>query len=91
MAEENRRTTKAGKEKWTARHAEMWKFLKFLFAGTVSSAVELLAHLLLLNVILTGVSGEVHSRIFEFLHMSDQRIILAYMISTAIGYAIALS
>ncbi len=33
MAEENRRTTKAGKEKWTARHAEMWKFLKFLFAG----------------------------------------------------------
>ena len=89
MDAENRGTTKAGKKKWTARHAEMWKFLKFLFAGTVSSAVELLAHLLLLNVILAGVSGEVHSRIFEFLHMSDQRIILAYMISTVIGYAIA--
>lgn len=74
---------------WRARHAEMWKFLKFLFAGTVSSAVELAAHLLLLEVILAGVSGEVHNPVFAFLHMSDRRVILAYMISTAIGYAIA--
>ena len=51
--------------------------------------MELLVHLFLLNVALAGVSGEVHNRVFSLLHMSDQGVILVYMISTAIGYAIA--
>lgn len=51
--------------------------------------MELLVHLFLLNVALAGVSGEVHNLVFSLLHMSDQGVILVYMISTAIGYAIA--
>ena len=89
MREEKNETPGSGQLAWTERHAELWKFLKFLIAGWTSSAVELLVHLFLLNVALAGVSGEVHNPVFSLLHMSDQRVILAYMISTAIGYAIA--
>lgn len=77
------------KKKWTQKHAELWKFIKFSIAGCSSSAIELLVHILLLNVIFKSMSGELHSKAFEFLHMTDKKVILAYMISTTVGYTIA--
>ena len=34
--------------RWTEKHAEIWKFIKFMIAGGGSSAVELVVHMVLL-------------------------------------------
>ena len=36
--------------KWTEKHAEIWKFIKFSIAGG-SSAIELVVHMVLLNTV----------------------------------------
>ena len=33
--------------RWTEKHAEIWKFIKFTIAGGGSSAVELVVHMVL--------------------------------------------
>ena len=33
--------------RWTEKHAEIWKFIKFSIAGGGSSAVELVVHMVL--------------------------------------------
>ena len=35
--------------RWTEKHAEIWKFIKFMIAGGGSSAVELVVHMVLLQ------------------------------------------
>lgn len=38
-----------GFTRWSKKHAELWKFIKFSIAGGSSSAVELIVHMVLLN------------------------------------------
>lgn len=37
--------------RWTEKHAEIWKFIKFMIAGGGSSAVELVVHMVLLATV----------------------------------------
>ena len=37
--------------KWTEKHAEIWKFIKFSIAGGGSSAIELVVHMVLLGTV----------------------------------------
>lgn len=38
-----------GFTRWSKKHAELWKFIKYSIAGGSSSAVELIVHMVLLN------------------------------------------
>lgn len=49
MADENKKNIF---KKWTEKHAEIWKFIKFCIAGGGSSAIELVVHMVLLNTVL---------------------------------------
>lgn len=76
--------------KFTEKHAELWKFIKFTIAGGGSSAVELVVHMILLSTVFASMTGEmVNSKIFQFLGMESKGYMYAYLISTTIGYAIA--
>ena len=48
MADENK---KNAFKRWTEKHAEIWKFVKFSIAGGGSSVIELIVHMVLLNTV----------------------------------------
>lgn len=77
------------KVKFTEKHAELWKFIKFMFAGGFSSVVELGVQMLCLYVIFASLNQHVDNAIFNFLHLDSMKVILSYMISTTVGYTIA--
>ena len=52
------RQEKSGFTAWTDRHAELWKFMKFLLAGGGSNMVELAVHMLLLNTVFAALTVE---------------------------------
>ena len=52
------RQEKSGFAAWTDRHAELWKFMKFLLAGGGSNVVELAVHMLLLNTVFAALTAE---------------------------------
>ena len=51
------RQEKSGFAAWTDRHAELWKFMKFLLAGGGSNVVELAVHMLLLNTVFAALTA----------------------------------
>ena len=61
------RQEKSGFAAWTDRHAELWKFMKFLLAGGGSNVVELAVHMLLLNTVF-GAYGGTGNRVFSQPH-----------------------
>lgn len=76
--------------KFTQKHAELWKFIKFMIAGGGSSAVELVVHMVLLNTAFSAMLNEpVTNKVLQFLNMESKGYAWAYFISTTIGYAIA--
>lgn len=83
-------TKDKGTKKFTEKHAELWKFIKFSIAGGGSSAVELVVHMVLLTTVFASMTGEpVTNKVLQFLNMESKGYLYAYFISTTIGYAIA--
>ena len=77
------------KKKFT--ETELWKFIKFSFAGASSSVVQILAELLFYKVIFKPLAGKtIESGVLSFLGIdSEMDAALAYFVAAAIGYAIA--
>ena len=79
-----------GFTRWSKKHAELWKFIKFSIAGGSSSAVELIVHMVLLNTafkVLTSVP--VVNDALNMIGITSKGYLYTYLISTTIGYAIA--
>ena len=79
------------KQKFTEKHGEIWKFIKFTFAGVSSFVVQYLVDLLFHFVIFKGLQGRViDSAVFRFLGIDSQMdAALAYLIAATVGYAVA--
>ena len=76
--------------RFTEKHAEIWKFLKFCIFGGSASAVELIVHMVLLNTVfkeLTKVA--INNETLNMIGVTTKGYLYAYLISTTIGYAIA--
>ena len=77
------------KQKFTEKHAEIWKFVKFMIVGSGSSIVELGVQMLLLYVVFKNLDTPINNGLLVYLHLDSLKILLSYMISTAVGYTIA--
>ncbi|MCL2509128.1 MAG: hypothetical protein FWF05_08140 [Oscillospiraceae bacterium] len=76
--------------KFTEKHAELWKFIKFTFAGMSSSVVELVVHQLLLSFVFVSLKDVViDNAALNFIGVNYKAYLYAYFISTAVGYGIA--
>lgn len=78
-------------KQFTEKHAEIWKFIKFTFAGTSSSIVQYGVDVLFHFVIFRSLSGRViDSEVLHFLGIADEMdAALAYFVAATVGYAIA--
>lgn len=75
---------------FTEKYKELWKFIKFTFAGASSSLVELGVHMLLLNVVFAKFAGEIiNNPTLNMIGITSKDVLYSYLISTTIGYAIA--
>ena len=80
----------AEKQKFTEKHAEIWKFIKFSFAGASSSIVELGVQLLLTGVIFKAlIEVPLNNPVFNYIGITSKGYLFSYLISITIGYAIA--
>lgn len=81
------------KQKFTEKHAEVWKFIKFMFAGGISSVVELLVNTVCVTWIFASMTsapeGGAMAYIFNLLKLDNMGVFFSYMISTTVGYTIA--
>ena len=76
--------------KWTEKHAEIWKFVKFMIAGGGSSAVELVVHMILLNSVFASLTGvPVVNSALNMIGITSKGYLYTYLISTTVGYLIA--
>ena len=75
------------KETFRVRHQELWKLIKFLFAGFFSTVIEWGVYYLLQNVAFASLNTQpFRIWIFEYEGIG---YLWSFLISTAIGYAIA--
>lgn len=80
----------SGIKKFTDKHAEVWKFIKFLIAGGGSSAIELVVHMLLLNFVFNSLTDiAISSPALNMIGVKSQGYLYTYLISTTVGYGIA--
>lgn len=76
--------------KWTEKHAEIWKFIKFSIAGGGSSAVELVVHMVLLSAVFKSLTQvPITNPTLNMIGIQSKGYLYAYLISTTIGYLIA--
>lgn len=76
--------------KFTEKHAEIWKFIKFSIAGGGSSVVELIVHMILLNTVFAAMTSQpVTNSALNMIGITSKGYLFTYLISTTIGYAIA--
>lgn len=76
--------------KWTEKHAEFWKFIKFLIAGGGSSVVELVVHMLLLGTVFNSLCEvAITNSTLNMIGIQSKGYLFAYLISTTVGYLIA--
>ncbi|MCC8016402.1 MAG: GtrA family protein [Clostridiales bacterium] len=81
---------KNGFSKWIEKHSEIWKFIKFAIAGGGSSAIELVVHMILLNFVFAGLTGQpIVNSALNMIGITSRGYLYTYLISTTIGYAIA--
>lgn len=86
----NEKAKTNGFKKFTEKHAEIWKFIKFSIAGGSSSAIELLVHMILLNTVFAEMTKEpITSAALELIGIQSKGYLYTYLISTTVGYAIA--
>lgn len=87
MADENK---KNAFKKWTEKHAEIWKFIKFIIAGGGSSVIELIVHMVLLNTVFAAMTTqEITNPTLNMIGINSKGYLFTYLISTTVGYAIA--
>lgn len=87
MADENKNNIF---KKWTEKHAEIWKFIKFCIAGGGSSAIELVVHMVLLNTVFAAMTvEEISNPTLNMIGINSKGYLYTYLISTTVGYAIA--
>ncbi len=87
MADENKKNIF---KKWTEKHAEIWKFIKFCIAGGGSSAIELVVHMVLLNTVFAAMTVEkISNPTLNMIGINSKGYLYTYLISTTVGYAIA--
>ncbi len=87
MANENK---KNAFKKWTEKHAEIWKFIKFSIAGGGSSVIELIVHMVLLNTVFAAMTTqEITNPTLNMIGINSKGYLFTYLISTTVGYAIA--
>ena len=87
MADENKKNIF---KKWTEKHAEIWKFIKFCIAGGGSSAIELVVHMVLLNTVFAAMTAEeISNPTLNMIGINSKGYLYTYLISTTVGYAIA--
>lgn len=83
-------TKTGGASRFTEKHAEIWKFIKFSMAGGGSSAIELVVHMLLLNFVFATLTAEaITNPTLNMIGITSKGYLYTYLISTTIGYAIA--
>ena len=77
-------------KRWTEKHAEIWKFIKFMIAGGGSSVIELIVHMVLLNTVFEAMTAqEITNPTLNMIGINSQGYLYTYLISTTVGYAIA--
>lgn len=87
MADENKNNAF---KRWTEKHAEIWKFIKFMIAGGSSSVIELIVHMALLNTVFEAMTAqEITNPTLNMIGINSQGYLYTYLISTTVGYAIA--
>ena len=76
---------------FTEKHAEIWRFIKFSFAGTSSSVVQYIVDVLFHYVVFAGLKGQtVDNAVFRFLGIDSQMdAAYAYFVAATVGYAVA--
>lgn len=79
----------AEKVKFTEKYAELWKFIKFTFAGISSTLVELAVFYILKATVFKNMIGDKIVIIKDTLEWDAKGIFWAFVISTTIGYIIA--
>ena len=76
--------------RFTEKHAEIWKFIKFSIAGGGSSAIELVVHMLLLNFVFASLTAQaITNPTLNMIGITSKGYLYTYLISTTVGYAIA--
>lgn len=76
--------------RFTEKHAEIWKFVKFSIAGGGSSVIELVVHMLLLNFVFASLTAQVITNpTLNMIGITSKGYLYTYLISTTVGYAIA--
>ncbi len=76
--------------KWTEKHAEFWKFVKFMIAGGGSSVVELVVHMVLLNTAFAALTNQaITNPTLNMIGITSKGYLYTYLISTTVGYTIA--
>ncbi|HZJ77867.1 MAG TPA: GtrA family protein [Clostridia bacterium] len=88
----NKSVNDNAQNKFTAKHAELWKFIKFSIAGFSSTIVEVIVHYILQNAVFSSIrtSPLPESWLFALLNLSEGKgYLFSYIISTTIGYTIA--
>lgn len=75
---------------FTEKHRELWKFIKFTMAGTGSSIIELIVHMLLINFVFYAISDiTIDNNTLNFLGIRYAGYLYSFLISTTVGYSIA--
>lgn len=83
-------SAEAEKKSFTEKYKELWKFIKFTFAGASSSLVELGVHMLLLNVVFANITNvPITNETLNMIGITSKGYLFAYILSTAVGYTIA--
>ncbi|MCR5484306.1 MAG: GtrA family protein [Clostridiales bacterium] len=78
------------KQKFTEKHAELWKFIKFSFAGAGSSIVEIIVQLLCTSVIFKSLlTVTLNVPALNFIGIESKGYLFSYLISITVGYTIA--
>lgn len=78
--------------KFTEKHAELWKFIKFSIVGASSTLVEMGVFYLLQYVVFKSILHDPlpENAVLELLKLTQGKgYLYAYIISTTVGYAIA--
>ncbi len=79
-------------KEFTSKHAEIWKFIKFLFTGASTSILQLAVQAICFYLLFKNLSDvNVEVRLFTLLGIDDSSLqaILTYFVSNIIGYAAA--
>lgn len=73
---------------WKMRHPNLWVIVKFQVAGIIASGVEIIIHLLLLNIILYKCSQTmIHNPLLISIGIKSVGYFWSFAISTAVGYS----